>query len=76
MATTTKTKGARIAEDGSTGQNRAMSFAPIQKDVDRTISQFKEGYFPPLSMLAWVRLQRSLDAQGIAAYHRSILKSV
>jgi len=29
-----------------------MSFAPIQKEVDDYISQFKEGYFPPLSMLA------------------------
>jgi len=29
-----------------------MSFAPIQKDVDDYISQFKEGYFPPLEMLA------------------------
>lgn len=29
-----------------------MSFAPIQKEVDGYISQFKEGYFPPLSMLA------------------------
>lgn len=31
-----------------------MSFAPIQKDVDDYIAQFKEGYFPPLSMLARV----------------------
>src|SRR5213075_1942212 len=54
VATMTKTSDERIAEDGSTGQNRAMSFAPIQKDVDRYISQFKEGYFPPLSMLARV----------------------
>ena len=29
-----------------------MSFAPIQQDVDDYISQFKEGYFPPLEMLA------------------------
>lgn len=29
-----------------------MSFAPIQEEVDRYISQFKEGYFPPLEMLA------------------------
>ena len=29
-----------------------MSFAPVQKDVDDYISQFKEGYFPPLEMLA------------------------
>ncbi len=29
-----------------------MSFAPIQKEVDEWISQFEEGYFPPLAMLA------------------------
>ncbi len=29
-----------------------MSFAPIQKEVDAWISQFEEGYFPPLPMLA------------------------
>ena len=29
-----------------------MSFAPIQKEVDDWISQFEEGYFPPLAMLA------------------------
>jgi NTP pyrophosphatase (non-canonical NTP hydrolase) len=29
-----------------------MSFAPIQEDVHEWISQFEEGYFPPLAMLA------------------------
>jgi NTP pyrophosphatase (non-canonical NTP hydrolase) len=29
-----------------------MSFAPVQKEVDAWISQFEEGYFPPLAMLA------------------------
>lgn len=29
-----------------------MSFAPVQKEVDEWISQFEEGYFPPLPMLA------------------------
>jgi NTP pyrophosphatase (non-canonical NTP hydrolase) len=29
-----------------------MSFAPIQQEVDRWISQFEEGYFPPLALLA------------------------
>ena len=29
-----------------------MSFAPIQQEVDEWISQFEEGYFPPLPMLA------------------------
>jgi NTP pyrophosphatase (non-canonical NTP hydrolase) len=40
-----------------------MSFAPIQEDVDRYISQFKEGYFPPLSMLA-----RLTEELGDVAY--------
>lgn len=31
-----------------------MAFAPIQKEVDAWISQFEEGYFPPLAMLARV----------------------
>jgi NTP pyrophosphatase (non-canonical NTP hydrolase) len=31
-----------------------MSFAPLQKDVDGWISQFEEGYWQPLSMLARV----------------------
>jgi NTP pyrophosphatase (non-canonical NTP hydrolase) len=29
-----------------------MSFAPMQKEVDEWISQFEEGYFAPLPMLA------------------------
>ena len=29
-----------------------MSFAMVQKEVDEWISQFKEGYFTPLPMLA------------------------
>ncbi len=31
-----------------------MAFAPIQKEVDAWISQFEEGYFAPLPMLARV----------------------
>ena len=31
-----------------------MGFAPLQKDVDDWISQFEEGYWQPLSMLARV----------------------
>lgn len=31
-----------------------MSFAAIQQEVDQWISQFEEGYFPPLTMLARV----------------------
>ena len=33
-------------------QEASMSFAPIQKEVDEWISQFEEGYFAPLPMLA------------------------
>lgn len=29
-----------------------MSFRPMQQEVDEWISQFEEGYFPPLAMLA------------------------
>jgi NTP pyrophosphatase (non-canonical NTP hydrolase) len=29
-----------------------MSFKPVQQEVDAWISQFEEGYFPPLPMLA------------------------
>jgi NTP pyrophosphatase (non-canonical NTP hydrolase) len=29
-----------------------MSFKPVQREVDEWISQFEEGYFPPLAMLA------------------------
>lgn len=29
-----------------------MAFAPIQQEVDQWISQFEEGYFAPLPMLA------------------------
>jgi NTP pyrophosphatase (non-canonical NTP hydrolase) len=31
-----------------------MSFQPMQREVDAWISQFEEGYFPPLSLLARV----------------------
>ncbi len=31
-----------------------MSFRPIQREVDQWISQFREGYFEPLAMLARV----------------------
>jgi NTP pyrophosphatase (non-canonical NTP hydrolase) len=29
-----------------------MAFAPVQQEVDAWISQFEEGYFPPLALLA------------------------
>ena len=45
-----------------------MSFAPIQKEVDDYISQFNEGYFPPLEMLA--RLTEELGELARAlSYH-------
>jgi NTP pyrophosphatase (non-canonical NTP hydrolase) len=31
-----------------------MTFKPFQEEVDAWISQFREGYFPPLAMLARV----------------------
>src|ERR1043165_3388035 len=62
----------RIAFDGSTAQNRDRSFAPIKEDVDRYISQFKEGYFPPLSMLA--RLTEELGELARALSHREGFK--
>jgi NTP pyrophosphatase (non-canonical NTP hydrolase) len=49
-----------------------MSFAPIQKEVDDYISQFKEGYFPPLSMLA--RLTEELGEVSRALSHRDGFK--
>jgi NTP pyrophosphatase (non-canonical NTP hydrolase) len=50
-------------------QPLTMSFAPIQKEVDDYIAQFKEGYFPPLSMLARIteeagELARALSHQA------------
>lgn len=33
-------------------ERQEMSMADMQRQVDRYISQFKEGYFQPLSMLA------------------------
>jgi NTP pyrophosphatase (non-canonical NTP hydrolase) len=67
-----KASVARIAIDGSTAENRVMSFAPIQEEVDRYISQFKEGYFPPLSMLA--RLTEELGELARALSHREGFK--
>ena len=45
-----------------------MSFAPIQRDVDEWISQFEEGYFPPLAMLA--RLTEEVGELSRALMHR------
>jgi len=49
-----------------------MSFAPIQNEVDRYINQFKEGYFPPLSMLA--RLTEELGELARALSHHAGFK--
>lgn len=45
-----------------------MSFAPIQKEVDQWISQFEEGYFAPLPMLA--RLTEEVGELARAIMHR------
>ncbi|HEX7151715.1 MAG TPA: nucleotide pyrophosphohydrolase [Thermoanaerobaculia bacterium] len=45
-----------------------MSFAPIQKEVDDWISQFEEGYFAPLPMLA--RLTEETGELARALMHR------
>ncbi|HVG24285.1 MAG TPA: nucleotide pyrophosphohydrolase [Thermoanaerobaculia bacterium] len=45
-----------------------MAFAPIQKEVDAWISQFEEGYFPPLPMLA--RLTEEVGELARVLMHR------
>ena len=45
-----------------------MSFAPVQKEVDEWISQFEEGYFPPLPMLA--RLTEEVGELARVLMHR------
>jgi NTP pyrophosphatase (non-canonical NTP hydrolase) len=49
-----------------------MSFALVQKEVDDYIAQFKEGYFPPLSMLA--RLTEELGELARALSHEEGFK--
>ena len=44
-----------------------MSFQPFQKEVDDWISQFEEGYFPPLAMLA--RLTEEVGELARAVMH-------
>ena len=44
-----------------------MSFAPAQKEVDEWISQFEEGYFAPLPMLA--RLTEEVGELSRALMH-------
>jgi len=45
-----------------------MSFEPIQQEVDEWISQFEEGYFPPLAMLA--RLTEEVGELARVLMHR------
>ena len=45
-----------------------MSFRPIQEEVDAWISQFKEGYFAPLPMLA--RLTEEVGELARVLMHR------
>lgn len=49
-----------------------MSFAPLQKEVDDYVSQFEEGYFPPLSMLA--RMTEELGELARALSHQAGFK--
>ena len=44
-----------------------MGFAPVQHEVDAWISQFREGYFPPLAMLA--RLSEEVGELARALMH-------
>ena len=44
-----------------------MSFKPLQQEVDAWISQFEEGYFPPLAMLA--RLSEEVGELSRAVMH-------
>jgi NTP pyrophosphatase (non-canonical NTP hydrolase) len=45
-----------------------MSFQPIQREVDQWISQFEEGYFPPLAMLG--RLTEEVGELARVLMHR------
>ena len=45
-----------------------MSFGPIQREVDEWISQFQEGYFAPLPMLA--RLVEEVGELARVVMHR------
>jgi NTP pyrophosphatase (non-canonical NTP hydrolase) len=45
-----------------------MALAPLQQEVDAWISQFEEGYFPPLAMLA--RLTEETGELARALMHR------
>lgn len=44
-----------------------MSFKPVQQEVEAWISQFREGYFPPLGLLA--RLTEEVGELSRALMH-------
>jgi NTP pyrophosphatase (non-canonical NTP hydrolase) len=46
-----------------------MSFAPLQREVDDWISQWKEGYFPPLPMLARLTEEVGELARALMHHH-------
>ena len=46
-----------------------MSFQAAQKEVDQWISQFEEGYFPPLAMLARLTEETGELARAIMHAH-------
>ena len=46
-----------------------MSFAPMQKEVDEWISQFEEGYYAPLPMLAQLTEEVGELARAISHHY-------
>ena len=46
-----------------------MSFKPVQDEVDAWISQFKEGYFPPLAMLARLTEETGELSRALMHHH-------
>jgi NTP pyrophosphatase (non-canonical NTP hydrolase) len=46
-----------------------MSFKPVQREVDEWISQFEEGYFAPLPMLARVTEEVGELARVLMHHH-------
>jgi NTP pyrophosphatase (non-canonical NTP hydrolase) len=46
-----------------------MSLQPIQQEVDEWISQFEEGYFPPLPMLARLTEEVGELARAVMHHH-------
>lgn len=46
-----------------------MSFQPIQREVDEWISQFEEGYFSPLPMLARLTEEVGELARAVMHHH-------